>query len=260
MPAFDLERSCIVAKIVYDGPALAGKTTNLQRLCSVFPVERRSEMYTPGALKGRTMFFDWLEIDGGKKGRHAYRFQLLTVPGQRQRSYRRRPLVRMADALVFVCDCSPASIDDTKRSFAQLTRVLRERKHERVPLVVQANKQDAPGALAPEEIAALLKLEKSVQVVPAVASQGTGVRETVLAVVRAAAKRISEMLANGELEAFGDDPGNADDLFMSMLDLEDTAEDEAASEAENEAASEAENEADNKVDDKSLEEREPAGE
>src|SRR4028118_139966 len=100
MPSFDLARGCIVMKIVYDGPALAGKTTNLQKLCSMFPIERRSELFTPGALKGRTMFFDWLEIDGGKKGRHAYRFQLLTVPGQTQRSYRRRPLLQMADAVV----------------------------------------------------------------------------------------------------------------------------------------------------------------
>jgi signal recognition particle receptor subunit beta len=236
MPAFDLERSCVVIKIVYDGPALAGKTTNLQKLCSIFPVERRSEMYTPGALKGRTMFFDWLEIDGGKKGRHAYRFQLLTVPGQTQRSYRRRPLLHMADAVVFVCDCSPSAVDETKRSFALLKRVLRARKEQRVPLVVQANKQDAEGALTPQEIAALLKLDPKVPVLPATASRGVGVRETILEVVRVAAKRVSEQLARGELEAFSEDPGNADDLFMSMLDLEDLGEDDAAGgEAEEEA-------------------------
>lgn len=225
MPSFDLERGCIVVKIVYDGPALAGKTTNLQRLCSMFPIERRSELFTPGALKGRTMFFDWLEIDGGKKGRHAYRFQLLTVPGQTQRSYRRRPLLQMADAVVFVCSSAPASLPDTKRSFATLRRHLKAREEARIPLIIQANKQDAGDALSTEEIARVLKLDPIATVLPATASAGVGVRETLLAVVRAAARRVQEQLAGGELESFGENPGSADDLFMAMLELEDTGED-----------------------------------
>jgi hypothetical protein len=232
MPSFDLARGCIVVKIVYDGPALAGKTTNLQKLCSMFPIERRSELFTPGALKGRTMFFDWLEIDGGKKGRHAYRFQLLTVPGQTQRSYRRRPLLQMADAVVFVCSAAPEALLDTKRSFATLRRHLNAREGARIPLVVQANKQDAPGALSTGDLARALKLDPAVTVLPATASDGVGVRETLLAIVRSAVRRVQEQLAGGELEAFNENPGTADDLFMSMLELEDMGEEDAAAEDE----------------------------
>jgi len=228
MPSFDLERGCIVVKIVYDGPALAGKTTNLQKICSMFPIERRSELFTPGSLKGRTMFFDWLEIDGGKKGRHAYRFQLLTVPGQTQRSYRRRPLLQLADAVVFVCSSAPESIPDTKRSFATLRRHLKAREAARIPLIVQANKQDAGDALTLEEIAEVLKLDPSVSVLPATASEGVGVKETLLAIVRAAVRRVQEQHARGELEAFTEDAGTADDLFMAMLELEDAGEEEDA--------------------------------
>ncbi|HZF52790.1 MAG TPA: ADP-ribosylation factor-like protein [Polyangiaceae bacterium] len=234
MPSFDLARGCIVMKIVYDGPALAGKTTNLQKLCSMFPIERRSELFTPGALKGRTMFFDWLEIDGGKKGRHAYRFQLLTVPGQTQRSYRRRPLLQMADAVVFVCSAAPESLLDTRRSFATLRRHLKAREDARIPLVVQANKQDTPGALATGDLARALKLDPEVTVLPATASDGVGVRETLLAIVRAAARRVQEQLARGELEAFSENPGTADDLFMSMLELEDADEEAHDAVAEDE--------------------------
>lgn len=226
MPAFDLERSCVVVRIVYDGPAFAGKTTNLKRLCELFPVARRSELYTPGALKGRTMFFDWLEIDGGRKGKHAYRFQLLTVPGQAARSYRRRPLLRMADAVVFVCDSSPAQLADTRKSFSQLKARLRERRPEEVPLVIQLNKQDADGAHSPQELARILRLDPAIPVIPAAAVGGAGVRETILTVVREAVKKVNKQLAEHDVESFGDAPGSPDDLFMQMLELEDTGETE----------------------------------
>lgn len=232
MTAFDLERRCLVVRIVYDGPAFAGKTTNLRQLCVLFPVERRSEMFTPGSLKGRTMFFDWLEIDGGRKGKNAYRFQLLTVPGQVQRNYRRRPLLSMADAVVFVCDCSPENMPETKKSYAQLKSHLRARLPQVVPLVVQANKQDAPGALSPQEIARVLKLPEGVPVLSATASKGIGIRETVLAAVRSVVKVVEQQLAEHDVGAFADSPDTADSLFMKMLELEDAHDEEAESPAE----------------------------
>jgi hypothetical protein len=64
MASFDAARGCYVVRVVYDGPGLAGKTTNLAKICEIVPATRRSEMVTPAALKGRTMFFDWLEVDG----------------------------------------------------------------------------------------------------------------------------------------------------------------------------------------------------
>lgn len=221
-----------MVRIVYDGPAFAGKTTNLKRLCELFPVERRSELYTPGALKGRTMFFDWMEIDGGRKGKHAYRFQLLTVPGQAARSYRRRPLLRMADAVVFVCDAQPSQLAETRKSFSQLKARLRDRRPEEIPLVIQVNKQDAEGAHTPQQMARLLRLDGSIPIVSASAAQGVGVRETILTIVREAVKKVNKQLVEHDIDAFGDAPGSPDDLFMQMLELEDTSEDEAAADDE----------------------------
>ena len=66
MAVFDPLLRKLVVRIVYDGPGFAGKTTNIERICELVPSERRTELYTPGALKGRTMFFDWVEVDGGR--------------------------------------------------------------------------------------------------------------------------------------------------------------------------------------------------
>ena len=120
MASYDPIRGCYVVRVVYDGPGYAGKTTNLERVCDLVPVSRRSEMYTPASLKGRTMFFDWLEIDGPTQGGQSLKFQLITVPGQIERNYRRKPLIEMADVVVFVCDSSPANVPDTIRTFARL--------------------------------------------------------------------------------------------------------------------------------------------
>jgi hypothetical protein len=134
MPSFDSARNCHIVRIVYDGPGIAGKTTNLQRICDVIPSSRRSEMYTPAELKGRTMFFDWLEIDGPAQGGQALKFQLITVPGQVQRAYRRKPLIEMADVVTFVCDSSPTAIPETMRTFSRLRALMRRVTGETISL------------------------------------------------------------------------------------------------------------------------------
>lgn len=219
MAAFDQERGCLVARLVYDGPAHGGKTTNLQTICELVPAERRSEVYTPGAMKGRTMFFDWLELEAPRSVKTPLRYQLITVPGQRQRNYRRRPLVEMADVVVFVCDCSPERLAESTYTFGRLETFL-ARRGGTVPLIVQANKQDVDGALLPEEVREVLGLGADVPIVPSVAAGGVGVRETLTLAMKAGlqviqrdqrAKRIRRMAANA---------ADADALFNTMLDLE----------------------------------------
>ena len=157
MPIFDPLLRRLVARVVYDGPGFSGKTTNVARICETLPVEKRTEMYTPGALKGRTMFFDWLEVDLGKLGRMPIFCQVLSVPGQRARSYRRRPLIKSADAVVFVADSREGPIEETRRSLALMRRYLREREDE-VPYVVQANKRDAEDAFSIPALRKVLRL------------------------------------------------------------------------------------------------------
>jgi signal recognition particle receptor subunit beta len=229
MPIFDPILRSLVARVVYDGPAFSGKTTNVQRVCEAVPVQRRSEVYTPGSLKGRTMFFDWLEIDIGKVGNIPFRCQILSVPGQRARSYRRRPLVHSADALVFVGDSRADQIDETRRCFALMRRYLRERG-EAVPFIVQANKQDAAGALGPEELAEALRLRSGAAPIPAVASRGEGVRETFNAAVRAALGYTKQRVAEGGIGAITGQVEGADTLFEALLELEDRVDDLAAEE------------------------------
>ncbi|MEZ4229169.1 MAG: ADP-ribosylation factor-like protein [Polyangiaceae bacterium] len=220
MPSFDAEQGCHIVRIVYDGPGFAGKTTNLQQVCELLPATKRSELYTPAELKGRTMFFDWMEVKGPPITSVEVRFHLITVPGQIERNYRRRPLVEMADVVVFVCDCMPDSLPDSMRTFARLRGSIK-RRGTPVPVIVQANKQDIAGSLEPHKVRKKLRLSDEVPIIPAEANGGKGVRETL-----ARAMRIG-------LQALAAEPGvsaavltNADDLFDHVLTFEDTPDEE----------------------------------
>jgi hypothetical protein len=175
---------------------------------------------TPAELKGRTMFFDWLEIEGPQLGGVGLRFQLITVPGQIERNYRRRPLVAMADVVVFVCDSSPSAIPDTQRTFARL-RASIKRRTEPVSLVVQANKQDVAGALSPAALRRKLKLDGSVPLIPANAAEGEGVKATLNEAMRVGVRALKGG-GIGPLLAQFKDP---DALFDHVLTFEDTPHD-----------------------------------
>jgi signal recognition particle receptor subunit beta len=228
MASFDSERGCYVIRVVYDGPGMAGKTSNLQRISEMVPATKRSEMVTPAALKGRTMFFDWLEVDGPKYGKKAVKFQLISVPGQIERNYRRRPLVAMADVVVFVCDSSPPQVKDTLRTFARLRTSMRQRESP-VPLVVQANKQDIEGALSPRDIKKRLTLDSETPVVSANAAVGTGVQETLRTAVRLG---VRTMAGGAKVPPLPAEFANADALFDHVLSFEDTPPDERPAEVE----------------------------
>ena len=227
MASYDAARGCYVVRIVYDGPGLAGKTTNLREVCNFVSAKRRSEMYTPAELKGRTMFFDWLEVDGPPQGQAQIKFQLITVPGQVQRNYRRRPLVEMADVVVFVCDCTQAQLADTQRTFARLRHSMKRRKTP-VPLVVQANKQDTKNALEPERLRRRLRLDSDVPVVGAAAVEGRGVRETLVTAMRVGILG----LRDGEIGPLASTFANPDALFDHALTFEDHPKDDEPIDAE----------------------------
>jgi signal recognition particle receptor subunit beta len=216
MPSFDAARKSYVVRVVYDGPGMAGKTTNLQKICEFIPAERRSEMITPAELRGRTMFFDWLEVDGPRRAPAPIKLQLISVPGQIERNYRRRPLVEAADVVVFVCDASPGQIPDSMRAFARLRGTIKQRKTP-IPLVVQVNKQDVEGALDPVRMKKRLKLGDDVPVLPASAASGVGVRETLAMATRQAL----QVLGHRDLEPLLAELANPDALFDHVLTFED---------------------------------------
>ncbi len=216
MASFDSARGCYVVRVVYDGPGMAGKTTNLQKICEFVPATRRGELVTPAQLRGRTMFFDWLEVDGPSRAPAPIKLQLVSVPGQIERNYRRRPLVDAADVVVFVCDASPAQLSDTMRAFARLRGSLKQRKKS-IPVVVQVNKQDVPGALTPEQMSKKLKLATETTVLSASAAQGVGVKETLAMATRHAL----QVLGRRDLEPLLAELSNADALFDHVLTFED---------------------------------------
>lgn len=217
MPTFDSERQSYLVRIVYDGPGFAGKTTNLKQISALLPATKRTELYTPAELKGRTMFFDWMEVKGPPIAKEQVCFQLITVPGQIERNYRRRPLVDMADVVVFVADCSTEQLEDTMRTFARLRGSIKRRR-EPVPMIVQANKQDTPDALTPDLVRRKLKLDDDVMIIPATSVSGRGVRETL-----AKAMRIGlEALAKTRVLPLPDVLADADALFDHVLTFEDT--------------------------------------
>lgn len=220
MPVYDPHRQCLVVRVVFDGSAFAGKTTTLTRISELFPVEKRSELYTPGALKGRTMFFDWLEVEAGRVGQLPLMCQLLTVPGQGQRSYRRKPLLQLADAVVFVADSRRELLPEARKTFTQLKAQLRNRYPEQVPVLVQANKQDVPDAFTTDELRRLLRLGDRYPIFATNAESGAGLRETLVAAIRTSVLLVREMIKEHGLEALMGDSGTGDQLFESLLALE----------------------------------------
>lgn len=227
MASFDKERRCYVVRVVYDGPGMAGKTTNLKQVCTFVPTKKRSELYTPAELKGRTMFFDWLEIDAPPRAGQAIKFQLITVPGQAARNYRRRPLVEMADVVVFVCDSTPAQVPDTMRTFARLRASMKKRTRP-LPLLIQANKQDVDGAVPPDKLRRRLRLDESVPFIPARAVSCVGVKETLIAAMRMG----METLIKDDIVPLASSFQNADALFDHVLTFEDNPHDDEPVDAE----------------------------
>lgn len=199
MAVYDEESQRIVVEVVYDGPALAGKTTNLKRLCSFFTEHRRSELYTTENAGERTVYLDWLQLEGGVVAGRKLRCQLITVPGQTVLSRRRWQLLKRADVIVFVLESTRRGVDDALSMVETVRRYASEQERD-VPLVIQANKQDMPGALPAAEVARRLAVPVD-RVVPARADSGVGVRETVVLAIRAIADLVQRRVLDEGLEA-----------------------------------------------------------
>ena len=196
MPVFDSAADRIVVHVVYDGPAFAGKTTNLERLCSFFTEHRRSDLYTTQNAGERTVYLDWLQLEGGVVAGRKLRCQMITVPGQTVLARRRWHLLKRADVVVFVVEATRKGLEDARPMFEMVSSYCRELARD-LPLVVQANKIDLPGALDAASVAQALGLEAD-RVVPAQANVGQGVRETAVIAIRAAANVVQRrVLAEG---------------------------------------------------------------
>lgn len=172
-------------KIVYYGPALSGKTTNLQCIHARTPEDRRGELVSLKTREDRTVFFDYMLLELGTVGGLKPKFNLYTVPGQVYYAASRKLVLQGADGVVFVADSDPMRLADNLEAWEGMREYLRELGYDpaTMPTVVQFNKRDLPNALPIPVLQGLLGLDGTVPIFPAVATRGEGVFETLKAII-----------------------------------------------------------------------------
>lgn len=184
----------INCKIVYYGPGMCGKTTNLKHVFGKVPGHLRGEMVSLATEDERTLFFDFLPLDLGTVQGFKTRFHLYTVPGQVFYNASRKLILRGVDGIIFVADSAPGRL----RANAESMRNLRENLAEHgidisdVPIVIQINKRDLPDALPTEMIRAVIDPHKRYPIHEAVASGGSGVFETLKVASRLVLEKLSK--------------------------------------------------------------------
>jgi signal recognition particle receptor subunit beta len=169
----------LTAKIVYYGPGLCGKTTNLQLLHDRLDPKTVGNLVTLSTQTDRTIYFDLLPVELGEIKGYRIRFQLATVPGQTAFNETRKLVLRGADGIVFVADSRWAMLPKNLESWQNLKDNLKENglSIETIPIVIQYNKRDLEDILSVEAMQEALGFS-SYPFVEAVASAGRGITET----------------------------------------------------------------------------------
>jgi signal recognition particle receptor subunit beta len=173
----------INCKIVYYGPGLCGKTTNLQYIYKRTNPEAKGKMISLATETERTLFFDFLPLSLGEIRGFKTRFHLYTVPGQVFYDASRKLILKGVDGVIFVADSQMERLEANQESLDNLRTNLAEHGYslDKVPYVVQYNKRDLPNALPVEELRPLLNPTNVIDF-EATARTGVGVFETLKAV------------------------------------------------------------------------------
>lgn len=173
----------IISKIVYYGPGLSGKTTNLQFVFKKVPAETRGELISLATDADRTLYFDFLPLNVGTIKGFATKFQLYTVPGQVYYNATRKLVLRGVDGIVFVADSQAEKLDENIESFQNLQDNLAEYGYsiDSIPTVIQYNKRDLPNAMDISELEKALN-KRGFPYFEAVAPTGAGVFKTLKAI------------------------------------------------------------------------------
>jgi signal recognition particle receptor subunit beta len=175
----------INCKIVYYGPGLGGKTTNLQIVYDKTGDKSKGKMISLATETDRTLFFDFLPLDLGTVRGFKTRFHLYTVPGQVFYDASRKLILRGVDGVVFVADSQEERMDANVEALENLMENLQEHGYNfsAIPYVLQLNKRDLPNVLPVEALKGEL-MKRNEPVFEAVAYQGQGVFETLKEVAR----------------------------------------------------------------------------
>jgi mutual gliding-motility protein MglA len=182
----------INCKLVYYGPGLGGKTTNLEYVYSKVSPDTRGKLISLATEQERTLFFDFLPVDLGTIRGFKTRFHLYTVPGQVYYNASRRLILKGVDGIVFVADSQAERMDANIAAMQNLYENLADYGYDpvNIPIVLQWNKRDLPTAVSEQELNDNLNPD-NLPAFGAVAVTGEGVFETLKAVSKAVIKTLS---------------------------------------------------------------------
>jgi len=184
----------INCKIVYYGPGLGGKTTNIQYIYDTTTTDSKGKLISLATETDRTLFFDFLPLDLGTIRGFKTRFHLYTVPGQVFYDASRKLILKGVDGIVFVADSQEERLDANLESLSNLIRNLEENGFDvmDIPYILQLNKRDLPNILGVDDLLSQLKI-KDEPVFEGIAIRGNGVLET----LKAVAKKVIMQLKSG---------------------------------------------------------------
>jgi len=175
----------LTVKLVYYGPALSGKTTNLRAIHWLGTANACGDLMTLETQNDRTLFFDMLPISVSSQSGLKIRLKLFTVPGQVMHNATRRLVLQGTDGIAFIADSQRGEADANRESFLNLRQNLEENgiDPESTPIVIQFNKRDMQDIRTDEELEAMAKQSRE-PIYRAVATRGYGVMQTLRGLIR----------------------------------------------------------------------------
>lgn len=190
MPHLDPEERQIVFKIVYFGPGMSGKTTNLLHIHKALTDKYKGDMLILDTEEERTLFFDFFPVSLGSVQGYALKFHLYTIPGQIYYEASRRIILDGADGVVFVADSAPDRLEENTQMYEMMNENLRSYgvDPDEFPVVLQYNKRDYEPKLSLGTIEEILGLN-DIPVTESIATEGFGVMKTLQVVSKEIIKR-----------------------------------------------------------------------
>ncbi len=198
MVQINFAQKSVTVKIVYYGPGMSGKTTNLEVVHQRAPDNSRGELTSISTDGDRTLFFDFMPLDLGTVAGMRTQFQIYTVPGQVYYNSTRKLVLQGVDGVIFVADSSASMVDENLESLRDLQENLAEygKDMAAMPMAIQYNKRDLPDALPTEELERLLN-PRGLPSFEAVANTGQGVFPTLKAIAALVLDTIHQQAGGG---------------------------------------------------------------
>jgi signal recognition particle receptor subunit beta len=176
----------VLFKIVYYGPGLCGKTTNLQQIFARLKPEQKltQSIIEIPTQTDQTLSFDFMPLSVGKIGSYTVKLSFYTVPGQVHYQASRKLILQDADGVVFVADSQPAIRQQNRQTLSEMKNYLKAQNLGEIPMVLQFNKRDLTNVMSVEEMARDLQGEREAPWFEAAAIEGIGVMETMQTIIR----------------------------------------------------------------------------